>query len=96
MIDNGFEVSSLPDYDTGELDGPEWKPIVNGSKLIKIGDITVPELRRMLLLKRRQKILNKNKYYIQQKVYITFWTKYYDSLLLCYLNVILQNIENCR
>ena len=72
-IDNGFEVSSLPDYDTGELDGPEWKPIVNGSKLIKIGDITVPELRRMLLLKRRQKILNKNKYYIQQKVYITIF-----------------------
>ena len=72
-IDNGFEVSSLPDYDASELDGPEWKPIVNGSKLIKIGDITVPELRRMLLLKRRQKILNKNKYYVQQKVYITLY-----------------------
>ena len=80
-IDNGFEVSNLPDYDTGELDGPEWKPIVNGTKLIQIGDITVPELRRMLLLKRRQKILNKNKYYVQQKVYTTIFYLIHDIIL---------------
>ena len=42
---------------------------VNDSTLLEIGDISVPELRRKLL-KRRQEILQKNRYYVQQKVHI--------------------------
>ena len=55
----------------------------NASKLLQIGDITVPELRRRLF-KKRQEILTKNKYYVQQKVYLFFKilkSKYLPNLI---------------
>ena len=63
---DGFDISGVPDYDEGEDVVPS-KHNFNASKLLQIGDITVPELRRRLY-KKRQEILTKNKYYVQQKV----------------------------
>ena len=63
---DGFDISKIPQH----LSVPDsvWAEN-NRTKLtlLKIGDITVPELRRRLMLKRQQ-VLNKNKYYVQQKV----------------------------
>ena len=64
---DGFDISGIPDYE-GEDDTMPNKDKFNASKLLQIGDITVPELRRRLF-KKRQEILTKNKYYVQQKVY---------------------------
>ena len=63
---DGFDISGVPDYEEEE----DWVPSkhnFNASKPLQIGDITVPELRRRLF-KKRQEILTKNKYYVQQKV----------------------------
>ena len=63
---DGFDISKIPEHlrvpDSIWAGNNRTKPT-----LLKIGDITVPELRRRLMLKRQQ-VLNKNKYYVQQKV----------------------------
>ena len=63
---DGFDISKIPQHlsvpDSVWAGNNRTKPT-----LLKIGDITVPELRRRLMLKRQQ-VLNKNKYYVQQKV----------------------------
>ena len=63
---DGFDISKIPEHlnvqDSVWAGNNQTKPT-----LLKIGDITVPELRRRLMLKRQQ-VLNKNKYYVQQKV----------------------------
>ena len=71
---DGFDISGVPDYEEEEDDMVPNKHNFNASKLLQIGDITVPELRRRLF-KKRQEILTKNKYYVQQKV--------------CYLSIVL-------
>ena len=63
---DGFDISKIPQHlsvpDSVWAGNNRTKPT-----LLKIGDITVPELRRRLMLKRQQ-VLNKNKYYVQQEV----------------------------
>ena len=63
---DGFDISKIPAH----LNVPDSVWAGNNQTmptLLKIGDITVPELRRRLMLKRQQ-VLKKNKYYVQQKV----------------------------
>ena len=61
---NEPQTSNMPENEASDI-GEFGELPFNAS--IKIGDISIPELRRRLF-KRRQEILKKNKYYVQQKV----------------------------
>ena len=65
---DGFDISNAPDYKDAMMPNIQG---FNASKLLQIGDISIPELRKRLF-KRRQEILKKNKYYVQQKVISQF------------------------
>ena len=79
---DGFDISKIPEHltvpDSVWAGNNRTKPT-----LLKIGDITVPELRRRLMLKRQQ-VLNKNKYYVQQKVLFLLNTPSRDSYFKSY------------
>lgn len=87
---DGFDISKIPEHltvqDSVWAGNNRTKPT-----LLKIGDITVPELRRRLMLKRQQ-VLNKNKYYVQQKVLFLWNTPSRDSYFKFHNSSVFTNL----